>query len=278
MECKKMKHIFKASALFSKLRNRSWTQHLPNTTTDGHNDDQPNMKKGLHPKVPDTNLVVNNVPYQYHWNSLGLRGPEPNKDADRKILAIGNSATLGCGVPVEYSFIHKLAQHYNADYINLSDNFVLTDTIEYAREIISWYKPNFIYISDFRFIDVSTFLIWHFRKTYDFKEMDKTEMYQMMIDSMKKTVNMYEDTIKLYAPTSKIIWDINYTESKGRRTSFGDHFTNLEIIDCLTLPHYTYSNNDIFKDLGRDARHPGILSHEWMTKRLIKIIGEKLNG
>lgn len=277
-----MNHIFKASTLFSKLRKRNWTQHQPNTVTDGHNDDQPGIQGtiGKHPKSLgfEDNYNWDNNPFTYRWNNLGLRGPNPNKNANKKILAIGNSLVLGSGVPEEYTFISKIAQHYEADYINLSDNFVLTDTIEASKDILSWYQPDLIYISDFRFIDVSTFLIWHFRKAYDFKEMDKTEMYQMMIDSMIKTVNMFEDTLRLHAPNSRIFWDINQIDGGGRNTSFGDHFTNPDILKCLTLPYYTYTNKEILKDLGRDKKHPGIKGHDWMTQRLIKIIGDTLNG
>jgi hypothetical protein len=277
-----MNHIFKASKLFSKLRNRSWIQHSPNSTTDGHNDDQPGIEGnvGIHPKSLGfkSDYDWSKHPYQYHWNSLGLRGPEPNPNATRKILAIGNSLVLGSGVPVEESFVYKTAKHFNADYINLSDNFVLTDVVDYTKDILEWYKPNIIYISDFRFIDVSSMLVWNLRKTYDIKDLTTGELLETLLESMIKTVNMFEDTIRLYAPNTKVIWDLNQIEGGGRTKNFSEIFTHPKIINALTFPYYTYTNKEILKDLGRDNKHPGIKGHEWMTQRLIKIIGDTLNG
>lgn len=279
-----MKHMFKASQLFSKLRKRNWTQHQPNTTTDGHNDDQPENfdfnKTGQHPRSIGTEHTYNwsEHPFQYHWNSLGLRGPEPNKNASKKILAIGNSLVLGSGVPIEHTFIHKVADHYNANYINLSDNFVLTDVIDSCKDILKWYNPDLIYISDFRFIDVSTLIAWYVRKESKITNLEESEMYQMLIGSMCQTINMFEDTIRLYAPTARVFWDIIHNDGGGRKKSIGDNFTHPQVIDCLTFPHYIYTNKEILYDLGRDNKHPGIKGHQWMTDRVIKIIGETLNG
>lgn len=279
-----MKHVYKASNLFAKLRKRNWMQHQPNTTTNGHNDDQPENfdlnQTGQHPRSVGTkhNYDWSEHQFQYHWNSLGLRGPEPDKNATKKILAIGNSLVLGSGVPVEDTFIHKVSDHYNANYINLSDNFVLTDVIDSTKDILNWYHPDLIYISDFRFIDAGTLIAWYLRKEANLDNFDRSEMYQMLVDSMCKTINMFEDMIRLYAPNARVFWDIIHNDGGGRKKSLGDNFTDPKVIECLSFPHYIYTNKEILHDLGRDNKHPGIKGHQWMTDRVIKIIGETLNG
>jgi len=279
-----MNYVYKASNLFSKLRKRNWTQHEPNTITDGHNDDQPEnfdiSKKGQHPRSigMEHNYDWTKHPFKYHWNSLGLRGPEPNKNADKKILVIGNSLVLGSGVPLEDSFIHKVASHYRANYINLSDNFVLTDVIDSTKDILQWYKPDLIYISDFRFIDIGTLISWYHIKGANMKDFENTEMYNLIVQSMCQTINMFEDMIRLYAPQAKVFWDIVQNDGGGRKKAIGDNFAHPKVIDCLTFPHYIYTNKDILHDLGRDNKHPGIKGHQWMANRVIDIIGETFNG
>lgn len=274
-----MKHIQKANQLFAKLRNRNWEQHEPNSVTDGHNDDVPETfdlyKSGQHPRSLGitSDYDWNQHPYKYYWNSLGLRGPEPNPEANKKIVAIGNSLTLGSGVPVEQSFIYKIAQHFKADYINISDNYVMTDALDPMKEILSWYKPNFIYLNEFRFIDAGMFLVWNFNKKYNL-ELGKSELTDVLEDSIIKTISMFEDTIRLYAPQADVIWDIQIVNQGGRPLWLGDAFTSKKVLDSLTFPCVTHTNTDILLDLGRDCKHPGIKGHNWMTQRLIKIIGE----
>lgn len=274
-----MRHIQKANRLFAKLRNKNWQQHAPNSTTDGHNDDVPEAfslyKSGQHPRSLGVTSTYDwsQHPYQYHWNSLGLRGPEPNPEATKRIVAIGNSLTLGRGVPVENSFIYKVAQHFEADYINISDNYVMTDVLDPMKEILSWYKPHLIYLSEFRFIDAGMFLVWNFNKQYDLK-IGKSELMDVLEDSIIKTITMFEDTIRLIAPQADVLWDIGLS---SRALWLGDGFTNKKVLNSLTFPCITYTNEDILLDLGRDNKHPGIQGHDWMTQRLIRIIGESFD-
>jgi len=276
MEGDKMKHVYKASNLFAKLRNRNWTQHKPNTVTDGHNDDQPSNTHtvGKHPYSMgiQSDYDWSKHPYKYHWNSLGLRGPEPNPKAQRKILFIGNSWTLGSGVPVEESFVYKTARKLDANYINLSDNFVLTDILEPAKEIIKWYNPDIIYLNETRFIDSASFVAWYMIKEGNIDNVEDLE--SLIVDGMCKTINMFEDTIRHHAPDTTVIWDIITSKKVPRKTFLGDNFHHSEVIKHLTFPVYTYSNKDIVLDLGRDGKHPGLKGHHWMTNRLVNIIGE----
>lgn len=272
-----MRHVAKATALFSKLRGRNWSQHEPNTITDGHNDDQPGQSftEGRHPKSQGmtSDYDWTKHPFKYHWNSLALRGPEPNKNAKRKILAVGNSLTLGCGVPVEESYIYKTAKHFDADYINLSDNFVLTDTLYSIKKLIQWYKPTLIYINEFRFIDNATFVAWHILNTNK-QQTGKSELKDLLVEGMFNTISMYEDMLRFYAPNIPIVWDINVNEKNARQSVLADNFANQAILDKLSFPTYTFTNKEIILDLGRDGKHPGIKGHTWMAERLTKILGE----
>ena len=269
-----MNHTYKASSLFAKLRKRNWTQHEPNTVTDGHNDDQPDTQAPIVAASTNPKNVIDTYipPYKYHWNSLGLRGPEPNQNADRKILAIGNSLTLGTGVPVENSFIYNVAKELGADYINLSDNFVLTDIIEPAKEIIKWYDPNIIYLNETRFIDNASFLAFHMVK--EGAKVGRGEMFTLLEDGMSKTLNMFETVLQHHAPNSKIIWDLNLHYLNSNKSPVGFNFASKNVIESLSLPVHTFTSKDISLDLGRDGVHPGIEGHKWMTNRLVKIIGE----
>ena len=50
----------------------------------------------------------NSVNFDYSWNSLGLRGPEPDYSKSNRILFAGGSLCLGTGIPVE--LLHRLRQ------------------------------------------------------------------------------------------------------------------------------------------------------------------------
>jgi len=56
----------------------------------------PNKKLG-HEHIPSKSAKLQNV--EIRINSLGMRGPEPNENADLRIMMLGSSITLGWGVP-----------------------------------------------------------------------------------------------------------------------------------------------------------------------------------
>tara|TARA_B100001248_G_scaffold262313_1_gene257467 strand:- start:960 stop:1793 length:834 start_codon:yes stop_codon:yes gene_type:complete len=274
-----MKHISKASSLYSLMRKRQWSQHEPNTITPGHNDDQPESwsedKTGQHPRSvgKTSEYDWSQHPYEYHWNSLGLRGPEPNKDAPIKMLVIGNSFSLGTGVPLEKSHMYLFAKHFNIDYINLSDNYVLTDSIAPAKEIMDWYKPTFIYLTDMRYIDTTSTLIWLLQKdnTLDRKTFQES-IYDVMTDGLQHTVSLFEDMIRLHAPQAKVVWDICI--DAGKRSKIADNFSDPKIHNHLTFDVHKYSNESITLDLGRDNKHPGIIGNQKFADRLINEFGQ----
>ena len=230
-----------------------------------------NLKKGVIPIYEPglEEMVLKN------FKNKRLNFSSNLKDSVRKsdiiFICVGTPTKKG-GASADLSQVYNVAKELGADYINLSDNFVLTDIIEPAKEIIKWYDPNIIYLNETRFIDNASFLAFHMVK--EGAKVGRGEMFTLLEDGMSKTLNMFETVLQHHAPNSKIIWDLNLHYLNSNKSPVGFNFASKNVIESLSLPVHTFTSKDISLDLGRDGVHPGIEGHKWMTNRLVKIIGE----
>jgi hypothetical protein len=200
--------------------------------------------------VQETNW--NNISFNYTWNSLGLRGPEPNYSAKNKILFLGGSLCIGTGVPVENSFPDILAKMLDANYINMSDCDSIADFIEPVKKFVD-YDPQYVIISEPRFVQSYG---WALIDLYGKRDLEHTATYKKLFKRADdEFLLMFEAYLKNLFPNAKLI--LTYS----MRKSF------------LTIPKFNYfsiikfTKNDLV-DLGRDNMHPGIRTHQIFAEKI----------
>lgn len=197
------------------------------------------------------------IDIDYSWNSLGLRGPEPNYSASTKILFAGGSFCLGTGVPVENSFPYVLSKMLDASYINLSDVDCLSDLLNPLKDFKN-FNPDIVIINDTRFIQIYG---WALMDIYKIKNIESKNLYRnIFLECDKNFLITFECYVKNLFPKSKIIF--SYSERKA--------FKKIPI-DFEFLKIIKMEKSDVV-DLGRDNAHPGIQSHKNFAEKLYNSI------
>lgn len=98
-------------------------KHPRSTTLKWFGMDTEKSFENTKPPHADWNFTKDNV--NYTFNSLGYRGAEPDKDADYKVLLVGDSHGFGVGLDDKQIWAHQLKmflqeQYSNCNIINLS--------------------------------------------------------------------------------------------------------------------------------------------------------------
>jgi hypothetical protein len=185
---------------------------------------------------------------EYRFNSLGLRGPEPDYNAKHRILSAGGSLAIGVGVKEEETYVSRLSKKIpNSSYINLSDYDTFTDMYDDLKEYINKFKPTIIILGDTRFVDEYGFT-W--RKLYHEKKFDK----DFILKIRKVLHNRNRKTVELMLYYIKNEFNVPTFFVYGKRKDF-----NFEIDDSIII-------NPL--DLGRDGRHLGPDSHEYIADKI----------
>tara|TARA_B100001057_G_scaffold151746_2_gene151751 strand:- start:2454 stop:3251 length:798 start_codon:yes stop_codon:yes gene_type:complete len=193
---------------------------------------------------------------EYRWNSLGLRGPEPNYKANKKIIFGGGSLCLGNGVNVEESFPHIVATSLNASYMNLSPADTLTDLIDPLIEFKN-FEPDYIILNDTRFFQNYG---WALRQIYKMKKLEQDEGYKKhFTNSDIDCLKLFDYFLKGLFPNAKFI--LAYCE----RRAWKSIIPNLNNI--YKVP---FEAKETVVDLARDGFHPGVESHKIMAEMILK--------
>ena len=277
-----MSSFIKATKLHAKILNKQWGPHEPNTETKWHNEDnEESFKEGGKGTQIRTNHLTQDYdwskhPFTYKWNSLGLRGPEPDYNASKKMLVIGSSLTIGQGLPLENMFIHIAAKELGYDYINLSEFYILTDSIQQATKIAKEYKPDLVIVSTTRHLFSSEFVLRHllhmFHQKNDRKEITPL-LWEVFVEEAKKQVFMFEQAILANCKEdTKMLWFGN-TESKERQWKLGEMITEESVYEFTSGKHVTFGPEYII-DLARDNKHPGINTNIKIAELLVNTIKE----
>jgi hypothetical protein len=272
--------FLRASQLHATILNKKWGVQEPNSESNWHNEDtEQSFKEGGKGTQIRTSHLTQDYdwskhPFTYKWNSLGLRGPDPDYNATKKILVIGSSLTIGQGVPVENCFIDLTAKELGYDYINLSEFYVLTDSIQQATKIAKEYKPDIVIVSTTRHLFSSEFILRHLFPLLD--NSDKKEiaplLWEVFVAEAKKQVFMFEQAILGNCKEdTKMLWFGN-TESSGRKWKFGEMITEESVYEFSAGKHVTFDIDEYIVDLGRDNKHPGIQSNIRIKELLVNTI------
>jgi hypothetical protein len=196
------------------------------------------------------------TPFTYKWNSLGLRGPEPDYDATTKILFAGGSTALGCGVPLEDSYPYLIAKSLNASYINLSDTDSIDELVELLPQFTD-FNPNYVIIGDTRFIQ---FYNWALADIYRAKHFESTMSHKRIFrKSDERFLMSFDGFVKSLFPNSKLYF------ARCVRRAFAE------------IPPLTYMKDITFEkelvvDLARDNKHPGTESHKNFAERVLNCL------
>ena len=282
--------VLTAHRLHADTHSKGWVQNQPNTETQWYNEDNsiPSMgDTGSHLRSNHLQQTTDweKYPFTYKWNSLALRGPEPNYSASKRMLFIGNSSTIGQGVAVEDSFAYITANKLGYDYINLSDFYVMTDCLYQAVDICKKYDPQIIVMNNARFIAGGDFglanLTYLFgRKMFQkFEDREQAEQLKsafkdMLLEDAQKSLFMLEQTLYNNCTNAKIVWFNNsVTENRRNNKSGGSElFAHPDIYNLCSgsIKYYNYKEQVV--DLARDNKHPGIQSHKNIAKCLMEVL------
>jgi len=193
---------------------------------------------------------------RYNWNSLGLRGPEPDYNAKTKIIFGGGSLCLGTGINVEETFSNIVANEMGASYINFSPADCLTDLIN----ILIKYKefnPDYVILNDTRFIQSYG---WGLREMYKIRKLEEEPGYKKYFtQSDIECFHLFDYFLKGVFPNAKLI--LAYCERRAWK-SIVPELDNIKKIPFVA--------KETVVDLARDGFHPGVLSHKIMADKIIK--------
>lgn len=186
------------------------------------------------------------VDIDYTWNSMGYRGPEPNKHAERKILLAGGSMLLGVGLPLELTLAERLARHYDADYLNISDYDSLTELTEPLQKLGVDYNPDYVIIGDTRFVVENNWLMAYIkleRKRGMEISKDALHFFQESFNRTNKDIlSIFSKFVQSTFPKAKIVFLIFPRKNFKFETG---------LLNQISV------TKDMIIDLSRDNIHPG---------------------
>lgn len=231
----------------------------PNTTDLFYGKDQPDaFRKGASGTDIFTSGISQTIDWdkkqvEYHWNSLGLRGPEPDYSADNKILFAGGSFSIGTGVPVEDSFPYVLAKKLNASYINLSDADTLSDLIDPLKKFAD-FNPNTVVISDTRFIQLYG---WVLIDIFKVRNIEGNNLYkQVFLECDRNFLLMFESYLKNLFPNATLVLAYCARRAFKMPMPVFEHFKIVKMDRTEMI------------DLARDNAHPGIETHKAFANKI----------
>jgi len=237
--------------------------NIPNTVDFWNGkDNEENSKPWIGGRGRDiftSHLVQKELPkreVKYIWNSLGLRGPEPDYNAKTKILFGGGSLLLGCGVNVEESFPFIVAKGLDASYINLSPADCFTDLIDHLINYKD-FNPTHIILSDTRFIQSYG---WGLREIYKIRKLEEEQGYRKYFtQSDINCLKLFDYFLKGLFPNAKLI--LAYCERRAWKSIVPE--TN----NIIKIP---FEAKETVVDLARDGFHPGVDSHKIMADKILE--------
>jgi len=197
------------------------------------------------------------IPFEYEWNSLGLRGPEPDYTKKKKILFAGGSLSFGCGLPVEHTFPYVLSKMMDATYLNFSDVDTLSDLLQPLKDY-KGFDPDLVVISDPRFIQRYG---WVLLDIYKQKNFESRPFYKdVFVECDKNFLLMFESYLKDLFPNAELVLAYCY------RRAF-----RIEMPDFRHFKTVTLTKKEVV-DIARDNAHPGIVSHKNFAEKIYKTI------
>lgn len=238
----------------------------PNQTVNWYGKDTEEQSFAIDPATAHlkNTVALSGHEITYAWNSMGYRGPEPNASAKTKILLAGGSVMIGTGLPLEFTLAERIAEYYDADYLNISDYDSLVDTLDPIKQYGIPYDPDIIIIGDTRFITENNWLLalmkMRVREKSPLISKADIRFYQECFDkSNKQAIEMYTYCIDTLFPNAKKVYLI------APRKQFKG-------ID--NMPNQVSITDELLIDLARDGVHPGPDSIELIKNKII----EKLNA
>lgn len=235
---------------------------IPSSVTQYNGIDQPGLfRLNDTGNDPFTAGIVQNYDWtstkvEYCWNSLGLRGPEPDYKKNTRILVVGGSLSLGTGIPMEFSFPHLITNYFLGSYINISDADSLSDLIDPVEKFKD-FDPTIVIVSDTRFIQSHGWLLadaYHNNK-------DRYKFYNELLKKAdKQFIKMFEYFLKNLFPNAKIV--LAMCQRKSWRN----------VMPALTYSKFVPFTRDMVVDLARDNKHPGIASHKNFAEAIISAL------
>lgn len=183
----------------------------------------------------------NNYPYniKYKFNSRGFRDDEWPDDVNDVIWCLGDSHTLGIGIPVEFQYTKILSRLTGKTVLNLGHYCATNIWLNiHALSILQEIRPKNLVIGWTNF--------------------DKTLRPDDMLTGNIHNHILFKNCIK------KIL-------DKKSSTNFIDFFTPNSVHNTISIQSRDNSLGLItYIDYARDGFHIGIKTHEWLAMEIYK--------
>jgi hypothetical protein len=198
-------------------------------------DSEQNYKKNL--KTQDDSWIYNHKQITYVRNSCGHRCKEIHELNEDFVLFIGCSITEGVSLSLEDTYPYVLSKMLNTDYYNLGIGGSGIDLLSF--NLVSWFN--------------------HIKKRPKFIIIQWPEIYRRF--------QKENNEIALLGPWIK---NKEYELELSGNSLEHYYFLLKDIIQLYTnqlnIPVIDFNISDIdYKDYGRDLKHPGILSHQYIS-------------
>jgi len=200
------------------------------------------------------------IEFEYKWNSLGLRGPEPDYTKPNRIIFAGGSLCVGTGIPMENSFPFLVSKMLDASYINVADVDTMSDLIQPLKQFVD-FNPQCVVINDTRFIQMYG---WALIDIYRVKNVESNQLYKkIFLECDQNFLLMFEAYLKDLFPNATLIL------AHCVRRAFKIEMPPFKYFKIVRL------EKSQAVDLARDNAHPGILSHELFAKKIVNAISNQ---
>jgi hypothetical protein len=231
-----------------------------------------------------------NNPINYKFNNLGYRMKElEDVDYDNYFAFFGCSYTVGSGLKLEDTFVYKISQIANVDYINAAIGGSSVDFVYYNFIRLMYNapkKPKVVFINwpcvyrSFYWENESpTFMLPNFKKNSQYWG----KAYRDFLAMDSQVFNRFDiirTSVKLICDLANIPLFEMSTWQDLAGDSFGDKYPDIITDIPLALSGDDTDVKILHLDRARDIikvknfiiSHPGILHHDGITKRFFEVM------
>lgn len=218
--------------------------------------------------------------WHYTFNSKGYRGDEYDKNADMNLAIVGCSLGFGEGVRWEQTWGYQLKlaleqqTHYrNVNYLNFSQSGASNDYItRTALRQCNHIKPTFLicyftHAARKEIIDkesVYSYGSWCATENDYFKGLLSCYTEQEAIANTLKNLILLQQFCKLQSISYYFILQERVSYERAKISEHPVLGVFWKMIDWNRIANYRIS----WKDLARDNRHPGPLSHQILSQQI----------
>lgn len=188
---------------------------------------------------------------EYRFNEIGYRTKSVNEFRGNEILAIGDSFTLGLGVPLQHTWPCRLEQLLNYPVLNFSLNGASNDWLaRKTQQLLQWFQPRAIVVH-------YTFSHRRERPCPDWHDDERTECEPFYTEQEN-----LENWNRAFCYFSSLPWPVVHSFIPNWHTTSIDH----SLLNNNVLP----PTQQI--DFARDRFHYGVKTNQQLAESITNLL------